>query len=686
MDLSKSIYELPGTAIRTKKQLEKLEVKTYEDLLYYLPFRYDDFSKIAKISTLQEGETVTIKGKLISFKESFTKNKFRLQKGIIADDTGSIEIVWYNQSYLSKVLFEGSYVSVAGSIERFAGKLNMKPQEYEVLKSETDKTVHTGRLVPVYSQTYGLSSKTISNKIQYVLNLIRDKNEDLEYIPKDILDKFKLTDEGNAIFKIHAPESEKDYLLARKRLGFNELFIRVLSSKLVKKEWDSIKIVKPIKISKDVEKKINEFIGSLPFQLTTSQKNVIDDIFSDLQKSSPMNRFLQGDVGSGKTVVAAVAAYLTHLNGLKTLIMAPTTVLASQHFETIKKMFQDFDLKIGIQTGSRKSVSKKEKSMEFDILVGTQALISKNINFGEVGLVIIDEQHRFGVKQRAMLKNKGINPHLLTMTATPIPRTVSLTLYSELDLSVIDEMPKGRKPIKTYVTPQVKKEKGYEWIKKQIKANGDQVYIICPLIEESESETMKSVRAATKEYEYLKNEVFTEFNIALLHGKMKVKEKEEVMQKFKNKEFDILISTSVVEVGVDVPDATIMLIEGAERFGIAQLHQLRGRVGRSDKQSYCFLFTSNKQAEKSSRLKFFASTNSGMKLAEYDLKIRGPGNLYGKEQHGYADLKIADISDISQVKQAKDAVSIFTKNYKIKDIQKIKEKIERFELNQISRD
>lgn len=687
MDLNTPIAALPRTSSRTIQRFEALGIKTYKDLLHYYPFRYEDYSNISTISKLQEGETVTVKGTLTNFKNSFTKRGFKLQKGTITDQTGTLEVVWYNQMYLTNVLHEGLYVAVAGQVERFGRTLNMKPAEYEVLRSPDAKMIHTGRLVPVYSTVYGVSSKTIREKVQYVLNLFMSTpTEELEFVPPEVLKKYNLLSYQQAIAGIHEPETRESYREARKRLAFNELFIRILSSHLVKEKWKQETITKPITIDAKIRKNLDALIQELPFKLTEAQQRTTEEILSDLKKQTPMNRFVQGDVGSGKTVVAAIAAYATYLNGLQTLIMAPTEILAQQHYKTVTSLINDPKVKIGIQTGSKKSVTKKKSSLEFDIVVGTQALITRNLDFDRVGLVVIDEQHRFGVKQRAMLKEKGINPHLLTMTATPIPRTVSLTLYSELDLSVIDEMPKGRKPIKTYVTPQSKREKGNEWIKTQIRNEGAQVYIICPLVEESESETMQSVRAATKEYEHLKTKVFKDFNVALLHGKMKPKEKEEVMNDFKARKYDILVSTSVVEVGVDVPNATIMLIEGAERFGIAQLHQLRGRIGRSDKQSYCFLFASTKEAETTKRLQFFASTTSGLKLAEYDLKLRGPGDLYGTQQSGYTDLQLADITNYRQVHEAKEAVEIVTTNYKINNLPKLQQIISQYELDQISRD
>jgi ATP-dependent DNA helicase RecG len=395
--------------------------------------------------------------------------------------------------------------------------------------------------------------------------------------------------------------------------------------------------------------------------------------------------------GSGKTVVAALAAYLAYLNGFSTLYMAPTEILAQQHYATIAKIFEKTRVVVGLQTGSQKAIKKAkggsatvQSAKLYDIIIGTHALLTESVQIDKIGLVIIDEQHRFGVKQRAMLKRKGFNPHLLTMTATPIPRTVALTLYGELDLSVIDEMPKGRLPIKTWAVPQVKRADAYEWIKKQMKAQKTQTFIICPLIEESEVETMKSVKAAKMEYEHLKQSVFKDWRVGLIHGKLKPIEKTDAMNKFKNKQYDVLVATSVVEVGIDVPNATIMIIEGADRYGLAQLHQLRGRVGRGDKQSYCILFSDSEQSN--NRLQFFAKTNSGMKLAEFDLKIRGSGDIYGLKQHGYANLKVATFADLDLINQTKRATQDFLTKSDLNDFPKIKDRVVRYGLKEIARD
>ncbi len=682
-----NIDSLPRTSTVTIRRLKKIGIQNYLNLLYYFPFRYEDFSLISPISRIQPGETVTLQGMITEIKTEYTRRSITIQKAVLQDDSGQVRIVWYNQPFLVKLL-QNKRISIAGSVESYRGSLSFSPKEYEIIYDESFVPIHTTRLVPVYPQTYGLSSRTIREKILYVLqNYLMTSDDDQEFLPKSIIQDFSLSNEREALLQVHFPDSLSKLKTARARIGFDELFTVMLSSRLVRQQWEQENIKKPFRFNQKINKNISEFIEKLPFQLTNAQNKSSFEILEDLKKNTPMNRFLQGDVGSGKTVVAAIASYATFLNGYQTLVMAPTEILAMQHYNTISDLFKNLPVKIAIQTQSHKTFTKKEnKNNDYDIVIGTQALISDYVKFDRVGLVVVDEQHRFGVKQRAILKQKGSHPHLLSMTATPIPRTVSLTIYSELDLSIIDEMPKGRLPIKTYVVPDIKRVSGQNWIKDKITREGVQVFIICPLIEESEAETMKSVRAATKEYEHLKNDVFAKYRVALLHGKLKGVEKDKIMQDFKEKKYDILVSTSVVEVGIDVANATIMVIEGAERFGLAQLHQLRGRVGRGDKQSYCFLYTSTKEDFDKKRLHFFARNNSGMALAEYDLKVRGPGELFGTRQHGYSELKIADLTNVSLIHQAQKGVDIFMKKYKLSDYPTLKTMISAKQIDKIAHD
>lgn len=654
-------------------RLAKLGIIKVEDFLYHIPFRYDDYSLISKIDKVQEGETVTIIGEVKDIKNIFTRRYKKIQKAIIQDETGTIEAIWFNQPFILNIIKKSNRVSLSGKIKRNLNKNTLESPEYEVLNADS-KNIHTGRLVPVYPQTWGVSSKWLRKQVYLTLEE-NGKNLD-DYLPQQIIGDEKLVPLKKAIYNIHFPQSLDQADLAKKRLAFDELFLMQLSGLIKKQEWKEIKSGKKFEIKKFAEK-IEEYIQSLPFELTTSQKKATHEIIEDLSLEKPMNRLLEGDVGSGKTVVGTVAIYLAFLNKLQTVLMAPTEILANQHYVTIHNLLAPFGVKVQLRT----SGSKKNNS-DFDILVGTHAVISPKINLKKLGLVIIDEQQRFGVEQRAMVRNKGENPHFLTMTATPIPRTVALTMYGDLDLSYLDEMPKGRQRVKTWLVNEEKRHNAYKWIEEQIINNRDQAFIICPFIEESES--MITVKAAVKEFEKLKKEIFPKLKICLLHGKMKSSEKEESLKKFKEGKYDILVATPVVEVGIDIPNATIMFIEGAERFGLSQLHQLRGRVGRGEKQSYCLLFTESKSPKTIDRLKTLEQVYIGAKLAEYDLKARGPGELYGKLQHGVPNLKVATFSDFNLIRKTKNIAQNLLKD--IDSYPKIKNKLMSSELKSISPD
>ncbi len=686
MIISNPIESLAKTSILTIRKLKLLGIDTYWDLLNYFPFRYENYSLISTIEKVQPGEKVTVQGKIIEAKYALTRKGTKIQKFILSDGTGKITLIWFNQSYLLRLIKKDSYLSVAGTVDKFGNSLIMEPNEYEIFKEKDQPMIHTGRIIPIYPERAGLSSKTIREKIYQILN---DLTGLPSFLPPEIVSYNNLIDELTAYRNIHFPENMNLAAKARERLAFDELFTIQLSARLLKKEWQ--KEVAGHQFSQETMQgeDINNFIKNLPFQLTEAQKRSLEEIKKDLIKPTPMNRFLQGDVGSGKTVVAAIACFLAYLNGCQSLFMAPTEILANQHYQTITNLLKKYPLKVGLQTKTVKINKKKGKDIvkDYDIIIGTHALLNENLTFEKIGLVVIDEQHRFGVVQRSTLKEKGVNPHLLTMTATPIPRTAALTLYGELDLSLLDEMPKGRLPIKTYFVPREKRPAAYQWIKNKIIQEGVQVFIVYPLIEESSVETMKSVKAAKKEFENLKLKVFPEFKVGLIHGKMKSKDKEKVMAAFKNKKYDILVATSLVEVGIDIANATIMLIEGAERFGLAQLHQLRGRVGRGDKQSYCFLFTEKEDAAIVRRLEYFAKVASGIKLAEYDLKARGPGDIYGTKQHGYLDLKIASLSDSDLIRKARNAALYFSNKYlDLEKFPEIKKRVSRYRQKQIARD
>jgi ATP-dependent DNA helicase RecG len=537
--------------------------------------------------------------------------------------------------------------------------------------------IQTGRILPVYSEAKGLSSRLLREKIAGILPLVGATEETL---PQKVIASNNLLPLPYALATLHRPLNMNKLQDARGRLAFEELFLLQLSTALIKQEWERNTVTDKLDVTSSFKKKVDWLIQSLPFTLTEDQKKAYEAILSDLQDTTPMNRFLQGDVGSGKTIVAVLAAYSIFLSKKKTLYMAPTEILALQHAETFKKLLSPLKVSIVIQTGSKKEL----KTMpEGDIIVGTHALLNSSFPLSSVGLVIIDEQHRFGVKQRALLKSKGKAPHLLTMTATPIPRTVALTAFGELDMSVIATLPTGRLPIKTYVVQPHKRKDGYEWIKKQIASTATQVFVICPLVEESENESLSSVKAATKEFETLQTE-FKGLKLGLLHGKMKPIEKNTILEEFRMKKIDILVSTSVVEVGIDIPNAGIMIIEGAERFGLSQLHQLRGRVGRGTTQAHCLLFSSPGVIPQ--RLHYFASTNSGMKLAEYDLKERGPGNIFGIEQHGFMEIKFAQLTDVELIEKTQKAVKEFITTDSIEHYPFIKLSLSKFQVEKIAKD
>ncbi len=654
LDTTVSKVYLVGPA--SAKCLEKLGIGTVRDLLYHLPNRYDDFSLITKTTAVQEGETVTIQGQVDSIKNQFTNRGFVLQRATVSDDAGTIDVMWFNQRFLTSAIHQGDQISLSGKIRRNGNKLQLESPDYEVIRnvnkvnkedffgkevflsSLSKQTIHTGRLVPVYPETAGVSSKWLRSRISSLLKAI-DANllPVPETLDEQIIAENNLLDLTTALHQAHFPDSLDLAERAKKRLAFDELLLSHLQSLARKEERAKEKVTNKFQIV-EIRDQLKNFMAHLPFTLTSAQKNAVNAIFKDLASQTPMNRLLQGDVGSGKTVVAALAMLAAHLNGFESALMAPTEILAQQHYATINKLLAPLKLKVGIATGSKKDYRG------FDLIVGTHALLSDELNFKKLGLVVIDEQHRFGVEQRAKLTGKGVNPHVLTMTATPIPRTVALTLYGDLDLSVLDEMPVGRKSIKTWVVPAAKRDSAYQWLKKQ----QTQSFIVCPLIDESEAETMQAVKAAKAEYDRLTT-ILAPQKLGLLHGRMPSKNKDLVLEKFRNGEIDTLVATPVVEVGIDIPAATIMVIEDAQRFGLAQLHQLRGRVGRSDAQSYCLLFTG--QDSDATRLKYLETVHNGMELAEIDLRFRGPGQRYGTQQHGHWDLKIADFSDLGLIEK-----------------------------------
>ncbi|OGH41242.1 MAG: hypothetical protein A2965_01370 [Candidatus Levybacteria bacterium RIFCSPLOWO2_01_FULL_40_96] len=593
---------------------------------------------VSKIGKLRAGDVATIKGEVDSIKNVYTKGYRRIQKARVKDNTGEVEIVWFNQPFILKTIKKGERISISGKVDQDGGKLVFRSPDYEL---ESENLIHTGRLVPIYPETKGVSSKWIRRQVFKLL----EGNVEKDPLPDKIRNENGLMEYAKAIRNVHFPDTPDEALKARNRLAFDELLTIHLGSIIKRGEWDKIGKSRPFKLDKA---KLSEFEKSLPFKLTDSQQKAISEILNDLGLERPMNRLLEGDVGSGKTVVSCVAMYIAYLNGFQSVFMAPTEILTLQHFKTISDLLSPFGLSVALRTGSLKTGEK-----DSDITVGTHALIQKHVDFENLGLVIIDEQQRFGVEQRGILRKKGKTPHFLTMTATPIPRTVALTLYGDLDLSVLTDMPKGRKIIKTWVVPSAKRESAYAWIEKELKKTSSQAFVICPFIEESESAV--TVKAAVKEFENLKTRVFTNLKLGLLHGKMKSAEKEKALGDFRRGKADILVATPVVEVGIDIPNATIMVLEASERFGLSQLHQLRGRVGRGDKQSYCLLFTESLSQQTIQRLRSMEKTQVGSELAEIDLKLRGAGEVYGTAQHGVRDLKIANFSDLDLLKKSFEA-------------------------------
>jgi ATP-dependent DNA helicase RecG len=689
--LDTSLTTLPKTHSSTIKRYALLGIKTVNDLLQYFPKRYVDYSVCTDIVSVQPGETVTLKGRVVTAKNRFVRKNLSIQEAVMSDKTGEMTIYWYNRPYLINQLLKPDIIlAVAGEAERRGRKIVLSPYEYEFV-NDNGTTKHTGKIVPIYPEKLHISSRTTREKIALIFGEL-DITSLSEWLPQDVVSKFDLMPYNKAISAVHNPTNIDEANRALRRFAFDELFLLHLARQLVRKSWHDQKVVKPLDYDESICQKIDGLIRQLPFELTDSQKNAWQDILHDLKGASPMNRFLQGDVGSGKTVVSAIAGFFVALNKKKTLIMAPTSILANQHFMTLQKIFLKHEIKVQLVTSNTKKKSARNDniSVETDIVVGTHALLSDDSDFKDVGLIVIDEQHRFGVAQRAILKAKSETPHLLTMTATPIPRTLALTIFGDLDMSTLSEVPKGRLPIKTFLAPQAKRASAYDWIRRQITANKCQVFVICPRIQKDEDvkgqgETPESLKNVTDEWKTLQSDIFPDLRVAMIHGKMKPKEKDEVMQRFKDREFDILVSTTVVEVGIDIPNATIILIEGAERYGLAQLHQLRGRVGRGDAQSFCVLFTSD-GIPVSGRLDFFAKTLDGMKLAEYDYRMRGAGDIFGTSQHGFGELRVASLFDYDLVSQSQRAVEEFFPRYNPIAYPQISEKLAKFSPYEIAKD
>ena len=655
-NLNSNLKEIKGIGEKTSAILKKLGLSTVSDLLFYFPFRYEQYENVAEISDLKIGESVKVQGEieLIEGRRG-RKRKMYLTEALINDGQETLKVIWFNQPYLTKTLKVGDRLSLSGKISDSYGQLTMVSPEYEKIrigeeligKISDSKKSSPANLIPIYHLTEGhLSQKILRSVIKKILPLSSGLKE---WLPVEIIKELKLISLQTAITLIHFPKNEEEIKVAKQRLAFSNLFLRQLKSQSIKKILKS-KTAPKINFQ---EEETRNFVNSLPFKLTNGQKKSAWEILKDLDKNEPMSRLLEGDVGSGKTLVAVIAMLNTALNAKKAALMVPSEILASQHFKTISKLLEAYNFKIALKTRSYK-IGEAEKA---NLVIGTQTLIQEKSVLKNLGLVIVDEQHRFGVNQRKKIidlnKEGNSSPHFLSLTATPIPRSLSLAIYGDLDLSLIDELPAGRKKTKTKVCREGEREKIYSFIKKEIK-NGRQAFFVYPLIKASDKISFKS---AQEEYEKIAGDDFRDFKVALIHGKLKKDEKEKIMADFAEKKIEILMATTVIEVGIDIPNATMILIEGADRFGLAQLHQLRGRVNRSDLESYCFLFPSKEEIKNEKTIERLAALEKysrGLDLAKIDLNLRGGGEVFGSYQSGFFDLSLLALFDLESIKKSRD--------------------------------
>ena len=645
-----SIKNLYGVGPERAKIFEKKGIKTVEELLYYFPRAYEDRTHFCDIRDAKDGEFVSISATVYSpVREARIRKNFAVYSMTVFDESGQIKVLWYNNRFVKGAFKTGDTVL-------FYGKVNARGRQKELenpVYEKSGKQRFIGRIVPIYPLSAKLTQKMVASVME---EAIKSAGVLTEYIPNSVRQKYGICEINYAMKNIHFPESFYDYQAARKRFVFEELLLLRLA--LLKRRVNNEKQLRtPFKDTKCVK----EFIKTLPYTLTNAQKRVLAEIMSDFSENTAMNRLLEGDVGSGKTVIAAAGMYVAYKNGFQSVIMAPTEILAFQHFESFSRFFEGMGIKIALLTKSTKNKAKmyeKIKNGDYDIVVGTNAVISDKVIYNNLGLVVTDEQHRFGVCQRARLSEKGENPHSLIMTATPIPRTLSLILYGDLDISVLDELPPGRKPVLTYAVGEDMRGRVYAFVGKNVR-EGMQAYIVCPLIEESEDEDLKNVKSI---YESLKVK-FPDFEIGLMHGKMKADEKDRIVQAFLDGDINILVSTTVIEVGVNVPNSNIMVIENAERFGLATLHQLRGRVGRGGEQAYCIMISDSDSELTKKRMKTMCASNDGFYISEQDLKLRGPGDFFGTRQHGLPEMKIANLAhDTDILKLANDAAEDIAEN------------------------
>ena len=650
MNLNTPLANIKGVGIKTAESLAKAGLSTVNDLIEFFPRGYEDYSQVTPIGNIKPGK-VTLRASVEHLNTRRVRRGMHITEATLADETGKVAVVWFNQPYRADQLRKekGEWL--------VSGEFGLNGHKYQLTNPSVEKSdgkhVNAGRIVPIYRAISGLKSHVVRKVLTELRPVVVMLDE---ILPTDIVKKQGLVSRADALTYLHFPENDQQLEQARKRLGFEELFSLVLAGQLNKAENTKLT---GWKIPFD-QAHAKDFVAHLPFQLTDAQRAAIWQIAQDFEHEHPMNRLLQGDVGSGKTVVAGMSASLAASKGYQTAIMAPTEILASQHAETLTKLLKPFNISVGLLVGAVKPAAKKQlydriADGDVQVVVGTHALIQDKVKFHKLGFVVIDEQHRFGVAQRQKLLEKSAHlPHLLSMTATPIPRSLALTVYGELDVSVLGEMPRGRQPIQTQIVSPNSRETMYQKVDTEIKT-GRQVYVVCPLIDDNPESEKRSVEA---EYKKLQKTVFSHYKIGLLHGQLSSDEKQAIMEKFAASEIDILVSTTVIEVGVDVPNATIMIIENADQFGLAQAHQLRGRVGRGVHQSYCFLVSSD-SLRPTRRLRELEKSNDGFYLSEVDLQLRGPGEIYGHAQHGQLNLQVASLADTKAIANVQKAVTEF---------------------------